>query len=57
MASFLVTFCFWTASGPASFKLLYTDVLFKEQDLWKNTGSGFSLAFQALVWVSLITEG
>lgn len=57
MASFLATFCFWTESGPALFKLLYMDVLFKEQDLWKKTGSVLSLAFQAVFWVSLITEG
>lgn len=39
MASFLATFCFWTAAGSALFKLLYMDVLLKEQDLWKKTGS------------------
>lgn len=57
MASFLAAFCFWTAAGPALFKLLYMDVLFKEQDLWKKTGSVLHLAFQAVFWVSLIIEG
>lgn len=57
MAFLLATFCFWTTSGPALFELLYMGVLFKEQDLWKKTGSVLSPAFQAVFWVSLITEG